>query len=179
MEPIVFGLVATTGVLSALAVVTWGNLVHCVLWLAFVLLDTAVAFVVLDAPFLGAIQVMLYAGGVVTLMLFAIMLTRRRGGVAVQNESDKARRWPALVISAGLFGLMAWAILGSESLALAPIGIQPDAKTLARDFLTEDVLAFEVLSILLLAATVGAIVIARRRDFGSPEPVRIRRRPQS
>lgn len=175
MEPIVFGLVAAAGVLAALAVVAWGNLVHCVLWLALVLLDTAVAFVLLDAPFLGVIQVMLYAGGVVTLMLFAIMLTRRGGGIALRNERDPVRRGPALVISGGLFGLMAWAILGSENLATSSVNVQPDAKALALAFLTEDVLAFEVLSILLLAATVGAIVIARRRDFGGPEPVRFRK----
>jgi NADH-quinone oxidoreductase subunit J len=175
IETIAFGLIATFGVLTALAVVAWGNLVHCVLWLAIVLLDTAIAFVALDASFLGAIQVMLYAGGVVTLMLFAIMLTRRGGGVAVHNESDPARRIPGLVISVGLFGFMAWAILSSHSLAQAPVGVQPDAKALAHAFLGPDVLAFEVLSILLLAATVGAIVIARRRDFGSPEPVRIRK----
>lgn len=179
IEPIAFGLISTIGVLSALAVVAWGNLVHCVLWLALVLLDTAIAFVALDASFLGAIQVMLYAGGVVTLMLFAIMLTRRGGGVAIHNQSDPARRIPGIVASVGLFGFMAWAILSSPSLKEAPVGIQPDARTLARAFLGQDVLAFEVLSILLLAATVGAIVIARRRDYGSPEPVRIRKEPMS
>lgn len=178
MESIVFGLVAGAGVLAALAVVAWGNLVHCVLWLALVLLDTAIAFVMLDAPFLGAVQVMLYAGGVVTLMLFAIMLTRRGGGVALRNETNPVRRLPALLFSGGLFGLMAWAIVGSESLASASVGVQPNVRALARAFLTEDVLAFEVLSILLLAATVGAIVIARRRDFGGPEPVSFRKEPK-
>lgn len=173
-EAIVFGVLTTTAVAGALAVVLWGNLIHCVLWLALVLLDTSFVFVALDAPFLGAIQVMLYASGVVTLMLFAVMLTRRRGGVSVKNETDPARRVPALLVSGGLFGLMAWAILATESLATQPASTQPSARALARAFLTEDVLAFEVLSVLLLAATVGAIVIARRRDFGSPAPVRIR-----
>jgi NADH-quinone oxidoreductase subunit J len=179
MEHLAFGLIATTGVLAALAVVLWGNLIHSVLWLALLLLDTAIAFVALDAPFLGTIQVMLYAGGVVTLMLFAIMLTRRRAGVSVKNESDAARRLPALVVSGGLFSFTAWAILHTESLDAAQVLVQPDAKALARSFLTTDVLAFEVLSILLLAATVGAIVIARRRDSGDPEPIRIRKEPRS
>lgn len=179
MEQLAFAMIALTGVGGALAVVLSGNLIHCVLLLALVLLDTAVAFVALDAPFLGAIQVMLYAGGVVTLMLFAIMLTRRRGGVSVKNESDPARRFPALVVSGGLFGLIAWAILNTESLAHAQPIPQASAKEVARAFLGHDVLAFEVLSILLLAATVGAIIIARRRDFGSPEPVRVRRERQS
>lgn len=180
MEQLAFALIALTSIGAALAVVLWGNLIHCVLWLALVLLDTAIAFVALEAPFLGAIQVMLYAGGVVTLMLFAIMLTRRRGGVSVKNESDAARRVPALLLSGGLFGLLAWAIVNTESLKVAQPLPQASAKELARAFLGHDVLAFEVLSILLLAATVGAIIIARRRDFGSPEPVRVRvrREPQ-
>jgi NADH:ubiquinone oxidoreductase subunit 6 (subunit J) len=177
IEGVVFAMIALTGVGAALAVVLGGNLIHCVLWLALVLLDTAIAFVTLDAPFLGAIQVMLYAGGVVTLMLFAIMLTRRRGGVSVKNDSDPSRRLPASIISGGLFGLIAWSILGTDSLRDARPSMQPNAKELARAFLTHDVLAFEVLSILLLGATVGAIIIARRRDFGSPEPVRLRKEP--
>jgi NADH:ubiquinone oxidoreductase subunit 6 (subunit J) len=142
------------------------------------LLDTAIAFVALQAPFLGAIQVMLYAGGVVTLMLFAIMLTRRRGGVSVKNESDPSRRLPALGLSGGLFSLIAWALQNTESLKAAVPQPSASPKALARAFLGHDVLAFEVLSILLLAATVGAIVIARRRDFGSPEPARVRKEPR-
>jgi NADH-quinone oxidoreductase subunit J len=168
-EYIVFSIVAGVALAAALAVVAWPNLVHCVLWLTLVLVDTAVIYAILDAAFLGAIQVMLYAGGVITLMLFAIMLTRRKGGVAVKNETDSGRRWPALLLSSGLFGLMAWAILNTDELAQTTPQPQADAKQLARSFLTEHVLSFEVLSVLLLAATVGAIVIARRRDFaGTP-----------
>jgi NADH-quinone oxidoreductase subunit J len=143
--------------------------------LTLLLVDTAVIYVALDAPFLGAIQIMLYAGGVITLMLFAIMLTRRKGGVVVQNETDASRRWPARLLCGGLFGLMAWSIGSTGGLAEARPLPQADAKQLARAFLTEHVLSFEVLSILLLAATVGAIVIARRRDFGGSEPVKMAR----
>lgn len=176
MEMLALGAIAAVGIAAAVAVVVWGNLIHCVLWLGLVLLDTAVAFVLLGAPFLGAVQVLLYASGVVTLMLFAVMLTRRRGGVSVSNDSDAARRVPATLVSVGLFACLAWAILRTESLQVPVAALQPDAKALARAFLTEDVLAFEVLSVLLLAATVGAIVIARRRDFGSPEPIASQRK---
>jgi NADH-quinone oxidoreductase subunit J len=170
MGAFVFMLMACIGVLAALAVVASSNLVHCVLWLAVVLLDTALVFVALGATFLGGIQVMLYAGGVITLMLFAIMLTRRGGGVTVTNETDAKRRFPALVTATGLFGVMAWAIFNSPSLAQGTALPMAGARQLARAFLGSDVLAFEVLSILLLAATVGAIVVARRRDFGKESP---------
>jgi NADH-quinone oxidoreductase subunit J len=179
LEYLVFAVVAGVALTSAFAVVLWPNLIHCVLWLTLVLLDTAVVYVVLDAPFLGAIQVMLYAGGVVTLMLFAIMLTRRKGGVAVSNDSDSSRRWLALLLSFGLFAAMAWAILSTDGLAEAKPVPQPQAKQLAIAFLTEHVLSFEVLSVLLLAATVGAIVIARRRDFLGLEPETLRRKEAS
>ena len=175
LEYLVFALLAGVALAAALAVVLWPNLVHCVLWLTLVLVDTAAIYITLDAPFLGAIQVMLYTGGVITLMLFAIMLTRRKGGVAVKNESDAARRIPAALLTLGLFGLMAWSILQTEDLVEAKPLPQADAKVLARAFLTEHVLSFEVLSILLLAATVGAIVIARRRDFGAGQPAAINR----
>jgi NADH-quinone oxidoreductase subunit J len=170
LEYLVFALVAAVALLGALAVVLWPNLVHCVIWLTLVLVDTAVIYVALDAPFLGVLQIMLYTGGVITLMLFAIMLTRRKGGVAVSNDSDPSRRWLATLLSAGLFGLMAWAILMTPELGQATVKVQPSAKQLARAFLTEHVLSFEVLSILLLAATVGAIVLARRRDFEGNGP---------
>jgi NADH-quinone oxidoreductase subunit J len=175
LEYLVFALVAAVALVGAVAVVLWPNLVHSVIWLTLVLVDTAVIYVALDAPFLGVLQIMLYTGGVITLMLFAIMLTRRKGGVAVSNDSDPSRRWLAAVLSLGLFGLMAWAILMSPELGRATVQVQPSAKQLARAFLTEHVLSFEALSILLLAATVGAIVLARRRDFEGKSAVVNRR----
>ena len=165
------GIAAVAGVLVAAAVsVVFGtNLVHSVLLLAVMLFTTAVLFVILDAPFLAGIQVMLYAGGVVTLMLFAIMLTRRSGGVAVNNETVKGRRLPAAILCSGLFALLAWSIHqttdfpngGDNALATRQLGIS---------LFTEQALSFEVLGVLLLAATIGAIVLARKRDHGEPEP---------
>jgi NADH:ubiquinone oxidoreductase subunit 6 (subunit J) len=174
IESVVFGGIAAIMVCSALCVVLWRNLVHSVLWLAALLLATAALFVLLRAPFLGGVQVMLYAGGVVTLMLFGIMLTRRSGGVAVENETAGIRRLPAALASSALFGAMVWAIQATDNLPLTPA--RPiTTRDLARAFLTQHVLAFEVLSVLLLAATVGAIVIARRTDHGAPS-VALKRR---
>ena len=75
MEPIAFGIVAACLLLAALFVVTSKNLVHAVLWLAVTLASTAALFVLLQAPFLAGIQILLYTGGVITLMLFGVMLT--------------------------------------------------------------------------------------------------------
>lgn len=175
LELALFAAIVSLAVFSAIAVVVWRNLVHSVLWLATLLLATAALFIYLHASFLGGIQVMLYAGGVVTLMLFAIMLTRRSGGVAVENECARERRLPALVGSGLLFATMAWAIHETPGLEEAPLAPVP-TRALGMAFLTDQVLAFEVLSVLLLAATIGAIVIARRKDFGEPKAIGIPQR---
>ncbi|RME26078.1 MAG: NADH-quinone oxidoreductase subunit J, partial [Deltaproteobacteria bacterium] len=80
---ILFAVVALLLVGSALMVVLSMDLVHTVLWLAVGLVTTAVVYVALSADFLAAAQVLLYTGGVVTLMLFAVMLTRRLAGAGV------------------------------------------------------------------------------------------------
>jgi NADH-quinone oxidoreductase subunit J len=145
------------------------NLVHSVLLLAVLLFTTAVLFVMLDAPFLAGIQVMLYAGGVVTLMLFAIMLTRRSGGVAVSNETVRARRLPAALLCVGLFALLSWSIHGTTDFPNGGDDLLA-TRQLGTLLFTDQALSFEVLGALLLAATIGAIVLARKRDHGEPEP---------
>jgi NADH-quinone oxidoreductase subunit J len=170
MMELVFAAVIS-GVLlaSAVFVVSGRNLVHCVLMLAVLLFSTAVLFVLLQAPFLAGIQVMLYAGGVVTLMLFAIMLTRRGSGVAIMNETLPGRRLPGAAISIGLCATLCYAIHGTPDFATAsdrPL----TTYDLGIALFTKHALAFEVLGALLLAATIGAIVLARKRDHGAPEP---------
>jgi len=164
------GLAAVTAALavSALYVSTGKNLVHSVLMLAMLLFSTAILFVMLNAPFLAGIQVMLYAGGVVTLMLFAIMLTRRSGGVAISNDTVNGRRIPAGLLCGALFALLCWAIANTHDF---PDGGNPQLATrqLGTTLFTEQALSFEVLGALLLAATIGAIVLARKRDQGEPE----------
>jgi NADH-quinone oxidoreductase subunit J len=168
MHPIGFGIVAACLLLSALLVVTSKNLVHSVLWLALTLVATAALFVLLSAPFLAGIQVLLYTGGVITLMLFGVMMTRRHEHVFIDNESSRPRRFPALVAGAALFGVVAGAV-HQTTLPDAP-GKVATTEDIGRSFLTENLLAFEVLSILLLAAMIGAIVIARRLDFAKERP---------
>lgn len=169
LEFIGFAIVSAALAVSAIYVVTGKNLVHSVLMLAALLFGTAVLFVLLNAPFLAGIQVMLYAGGVITLMLFAIMLTRRSGGVAISNESIRARRLPAALLCAGLFSVLCWAICKTTDFPSSP-GASFDTRALGTSLFTEQALSLEVLGVLLLAATIGAIVLARKRDHGEPEP---------
>jgi NADH-quinone oxidoreductase subunit J len=147
---------------SATAVVRSENLVHSVFWLAATLILTAGLFLTLDAAFLAGIQLILYTGGVITLMLFAIMLTQRDPGTDIPNpiSQQAPAGWTALL----LFGLLLTGIWFDPEFANMQPSPLPETDVLGQVFLTEHLIAFEVLSVLLLAAMIGAIVLARRTD---------------
>jgi NADH-quinone oxidoreductase subunit J len=146
---------------SAVMVVTSSNLVHCVLFLAVTLISTAGLYLHLQADFLAAVQVLLYAGGVITLMLFAVMLTRKMTGGPIQQATHGVL-WGATVagVLMFLFGYAIW----RQPLPLVAVGTPATPQVLGRSFLTTFMLPFEVLSLLLVVAMVGAIVLARKED---------------
>lgn len=158
-----FALLATLIAIPALMVVRSKDLIRAVLWLTLMLVSTAVLYAALDAPFLAGVQVLTYVGGVVTLMIFGVMVTRRSEGNGV--EIDGADKLRGFVAAAGLFGLMASCILRSE-LPGAPTAMAT-TNELALQLTDTYLMAFEVASLLLLGAIVGAVVLARKRD---PEP---------
>lgn len=161
LVPIAFGVLTVVVLLGGLLAATSQNLVRSVLWLAVALVGTAALFALLEAPFLAGIQLILYTGGIITLMLFGVMLTDREHAVTRPNESMNPLA--ALMVAGLLFALLAQAIMGTD----LPVHMQAmDSTTQALGFelLTEHLLAFEALSLLLLAAMVAAIVLARRKD---------------
>lgn len=168
MASVGFGVLAACLLLSASLVVRARNLVHGVLWLGVTLVATAALFVTLEATFLAGAQVLLYVGGVVTLMVFGVMLTRRQDGRSLLAAGTRKGR--GAVVAAALFGVLAAAVARSE----LPAGTRPVATTaeLGAGLVGEHLLAFEALSFVLLAAIIGAVVIARRRDAGAPPPAR-------
>jgi NADH-quinone oxidoreductase subunit J len=160
IEDIAFYGVGAATLIAAIRVVRSQNLIHAVLWLAVTLLGTAVLFGMLDAPFLAGIQVLTYIGGVVTLVIFGVMVTRRHeGGQAFAERGDAVR---------GLLGAGGLTVLLGYSLWRTPLEGQPvptaTAAQIGTTLLTTQVVAFEAASILLLAAIVGAVAIARRKD---------------
>lgn len=161
---IAFAIVAASMLISALLVVSSKNLVRAVLWLGVTLTLTAALYAMLEASFMAGVQVLLYVGGVVTLMLFGLMLTRRHEGLVVPADSGIPLRG---ILGAGaVFGLLASATTKSQ----LPQTTAPEATTaaaLGKELLGTHLVAFEALSLLLLAVLIGAIVIARRRDFGA------------
>lgn len=160
---VLFILAAAAVLVSAFRVVTSPDLVRSVFWLAAMSMTVAAFFVLLHSGFVGAVQVLLYTGGVVTLMLFGVMLTVTVTGsskASIPHESHNHVK--GVLVSGVLFLLMAGAILSS------PLPDRPPPDTTARDigraFLTDWLLSLEALSVLLLAAMIGAIVLARRED---------------
>jgi NADH:ubiquinone oxidoreductase subunit 6 (subunit J) len=156
----VFFLLAAFTLGAALLVVLATNIVHCAIALVFTFFGVAALYVLLDAEFLAAVQVLLYVGGITILLLFAIMLTSRISarGVKIMNEQAGIS---ALVVFA-ILALMVFANLKGFVLAAAPLPASYATASLGRLLLTTYVLPFEVVSILLLAAMVGAIILAKR-----------------
>ncbi len=157
----VFCLLSFITILSALYVVTLRNIFHCAIFLVLALFGVAGIYVLLDAEFLAAVQVLIYVGAISILMIFAIMLTSYHASQRIAQTNDQVMI--AIVtcvvfwgVSLGSFALSVWRV---KNIPL------PENNTLSigKLLMTDYVLPFEVVSIVLLAAMIGAIVLARRQ----------------
>jgi NADH-quinone oxidoreductase subunit J len=158
-ESIAFWCLATLLVGSALAVVLSKNLFHAVLWLALALTGTAGVFLLLKAEFLAAVQLLLYAGGVITIVVFAIVVTERLVGERIAQTSRQLAG--GAVFAVVLLGFIVNIVL-RRPLAIARSPMPEDlTKTVGETVLTRFVLPFELLALLMLAALLGAIYFAR------------------
>ena len=158
---IFFGIIALIAVLAAVRVVTTSNVVHAALYLMVVLASVAATFVVLAAEFLAAAQVMVYIGAIVVLLLFGVMLTRARIGGDVELNYDQ--KWLGGLVAALMFAVMAYSLWDryEDTLLPAEREVQRTSEVADSIFATY-IVPFEAISVLLLAALIGAIVVARR-----------------
>jgi len=147
---------------SSLAVVLSRNLFHSVLYLAVALVATAGLFLHLDAEFLAAVQILLYAGGVVTIVVFAIMLTERLVGERL-TQTNRQLANGAIVAAAVLVALLLFLARAELPRARPPLPRDLTAE-IGQTLLTRFVLPFELLAVLFLAALLGALFFARRED---------------
>jgi NADH-quinone oxidoreductase subunit J len=169
MTPIqyLFLLTAAAILVGAFLMVTRQNLVHAALYLVLVLFGVAVLFVLLEAGFLAVVQVLVYIGAIAILMIFALMLTR--GDVEnVGRPMNPNYGWTALISAMFLFGLVIllgqWP--GFGTLAPAFAGAEESIVELGTALVSPNayVIPFEVASVMLLAALIGALVVARPQD---------------
>jgi len=161
---VIFLLLSVIAVGSALLVVTARNMVHAALWLVVTLASIAGCFLVLAAEFVAWVQVLIYVGAVVVLLLFALMLTKAPTGY--QSDLNVRRALPAALVAllvAGLLGTTVVAGFAGVEIDLEHAVVGSAEMTGATIFKMW-VLPFEVLSVLLLAALVGAITLSRGRS---------------
>lgn len=161
-EQLTFAVLAITLVGSALAVVLSKNLFHAVLWLALALTGTAGIFLLLDAEFLAAVQLLLYAGGIITIVVFAIVVTERLIGARLTQTN--MRIGGGVLVSAVLFGFI-FMVLGRHPLPATRPEMTGDlTRAIGQAVLTQYVLPFELLAVLMLAGMLGAMYFARPED---------------
>jgi NADH-quinone oxidoreductase subunit J len=163
-QNVAFWIVAVAMAVAAIGVVRTKNVVHAALFLVVVLAGAAAQYILIAAEFVAWVQVLIYIGAVIILFLFGIMLTR--APMRPEGNLDNDQRWPAAIVAAGLLAVLITLLIdafGDKEIELADDLLQvgrtgPVGESIFRQF----VVPFEVVSMLLLAALVGAVAIARR-----------------
>lgn len=156
---IFFGL-STMAIVSAIAIVTRRNLFHAAMFLGLLMLVVAGFYFLLDADLVGMMQVFVYVGGVIVVLLFGIMLTSQITNVRM--VSAMKQKGFTLLAVAGFVALLI-SVFTKVNFGISTATAPKDTTFLVgKLFMTNYVLPFEVISVLLLAALIGAIVIARQ-----------------
>lgn len=170
-QEVIFWILALTMAFSAMRVVTVRNVVHAALYLVVTLMGAAAMYIMLFAEFVAWVQVLVYVGAIVVLALFGLMLTRAPIG---SGDFDNNQRGLAALVAAAIFGLTSWVMVKAFEGQNVTYARETGTTTeeVGREIFSRYVLPFEVVSVLLLAALVGAVVIARRDLGGKPEEMR-------
>jgi NADH-quinone oxidoreductase subunit J len=162
LEVLAFWVVALALVGTSLGVVLTPNLFHAVLFLAGALVATAAVFLLLDAAFLMGVQLLLYAGGVVTIVVFAIMLTERLVGERI-SQTTRYLANGAVVAAALLVGVVGVLVQAATPVERPALGT--DVTTgIGRALVGPHAVTLELLGVLLVAALLGAVYLARTDD---------------
>ncbi|WP_353944139.1 NADH-quinone oxidoreductase subunit J [Streptomyces sp. HUAS MG91] len=155
---------------AAIVTVTTRQLVHAALWLVVALGGLAVEYLLLTAEFIAWVQVLIYVGSVVVLLLFGLMLTR--APIGRSPDADSPNRWAALTVAAASAAALVWVVVDAFRTTWIDLdhGDGPGNTEVTGSVLFRHwVLPFEALSVLLLAALVGAIVLSRKKHAGAKE----------
>ncbi|MER6124393.1 NADH-quinone oxidoreductase subunit J [Streptomyces sp. NPDC001795] len=147
---------------AALVTVTTRQLVHAALWLVMTLGGLAVEYLLLTAEFIAWVQVLIYVGSVVVLLLFGLMLTK--APIGRSPDADSGNRWAALTVAVAAAAALVWVVVDAFRTTWIDLGgaASGSTKVTGASLFQNWVLPFEALSVLLLAALVGAIVLSRK-----------------
>jgi NADH-quinone oxidoreductase subunit J len=154
---VAFWMLAILTIGAALMVVTVRNLIHAVVFLILSFLGIAGLYVTLSADFVAVTQVLIYAGAVSVLILFAIMLTPQAG----RDNAETLLQLPGLVLAAVLAFTISGVVLTTDWDISSRAGFEETAQAIGEALLSTYVLPFEIASVLLLVAMVGAIVLIK------------------
>ncbi|MDX3094255.1 NADH-quinone oxidoreductase subunit J [Streptomyces sp. ME01-24h] len=165
---IVFVLVGVAILAAAVVSVTTRQLVHAALWLVVALGGVAVEYLLLTAEFIAWVQVLIYVGSVVVLVLFGLMLTK--APIGRSPDADSGNRIAALTVAAAAAGTLVWVVVDAFRATWIDVdgAVQGSTKVTGQILFRHWVLPFEALSVLLLAALVGAIVLSRKQSRQQP-----------
>lgn len=163
-EAIFFYLLSGLVLTSAWSVVRNENLFHAGLSLIMCFVGVAGIYVNLDAPFLGAMQVLIYAGAIAVLLLFGFMLTHD----LMKVKQERTQHAAGIAISVLMALVLVTTILNAQWHAPNANPVTFGVASLARRYMQQDLVSFEVVALLLLASLMGAVVIARKEE-GSRE----------
>ncbi len=156
-----FYAMAVVAIVAALRMVTTKNVVHAALYLLVVLSAVAGTYIILGAEFAAATQILVYLGAIMVLLLFGVMLTRAK--IGHESELDYQQRWLGALVAAGMLAVMSyslWEAFGTDKL---PVDQTPQrTQEVSDSIFSTYIVPFEALSVLLLAALIGAVVVARR-----------------
>jgi len=165
LDSIVFYFFAGLAVVSAALVVTVRNAVHSAIFLITALLATAGIYLQLHAEFLFAVQIILYVGGIMVLFVFVIMLVNL--DVALRQIQFNRQKWVALLVVLVVAAQLGLAILqGAGALRLPPgsaATLEPNTERVGEILFQKYMLPFEIASVLLLVALIGAVVMAKKK----------------
>jgi NADH-quinone oxidoreductase subunit J len=174
LEYLVFFAAAAMVLGGAIGVITLKNPVHAALGLVMTLFGVAVQFVAQEAHFLAAVQVIVYAGAIVVLFLFVIMLLGVDNAMDLSIEPIKVQRPLAAIMGLGLFALVTAAVVKADSSAVLNQGAGLDVagrntadndgniRQLAENLYGDHIFAFELTSVLLIVAVAGTVVLTRK-----------------
>jgi NADH-quinone oxidoreductase subunit J len=162
-EQVAFWILGSIAVIGALGMVLARNAVHSALWLVLTMLCLGFLYVVNSAPFLGAVQIIVYTGAIMMLFLFVLMLVGRDASDSL-IETLRGQRIAAILLGVGFAALIATGLArslgGNAVVGLGAANKGGNVQGLAALLFTRYVFAFEVTSALLITAAVGAMVMA-------------------
>ncbi|HEX8495839.1 MAG TPA: NADH-quinone oxidoreductase subunit J [Actinomycetales bacterium] len=172
---VLFTLVGLIAAASGLLAVLSRQVVHAALWLVTALGAIAGCYLVMGAEVVALVQVLVYLGAIVVLVLFALMLTRAPIGFPGDLDAPWPQRLAAAVAGAATTGLLVAVLVTAVrgrtiDVGTAAAGARSQSQPLATSLFGSWVLPFELLSLLLLAALVGALVLSREPTAASPPP---------